>query len=71
MWSGDKMWTVTITIALSSLVVFAAFVLFPIANKESTLEQTKAGLDEAINKIGTIREELEQEQISTDSSLNP
>lgn len=68
---GDKLWTVTITIALSSLLVFAYFVLFPIMSKDSTVEQTKTGLDEAINKIETLHEEPEQGFMSTDSSLKP
>ncbi|MBI5147410.1 MAG: hypothetical protein HZA84_09410 [Thaumarchaeota archaeon] len=67
----DRLWTITITIALSSLFVFAYFVLFPIMSKESTVEQTKTGLDEAINKIETLHEESKQGFLSTDSSLKP
>jgi uncharacterized protein YoxC len=71
MWSGDKMWTVTVIIALSSLVVLSIFVLSPITSKESTVEQTKTELDHAINKIEALREETKQGSMSTNSSLNP
>ena len=60
----------TIVIAISALLVFAYFVLFPITSKESTVEQTKAGLDVAINKIETMREEIKHES-AMPNSLGP
>jgi hypothetical protein len=39
--------------------------------KESTVEQTKSGLDKAINKIETLREESKSKSLSDDSSLSP
>lgn len=71
MLSGDKLWTVTVVIALSSLLILAYFVLSSIMGKEGTVEQTKTGLDTAINKIETLREESKSKSISTDNSLNP
>lgn len=69
--SGDKLWTITVAIALSSLLILAYFVLSPIMGKEGTVEQTKTGLDKAINKIETLREESKHESISTNPSLKP
>ncbi|HEY8109636.1 MAG TPA: hypothetical protein VIG05_02070 [Candidatus Nitrosotenuis sp.] len=69
--SDDKLWTVTVTIALSSLLILAYFVLHPITAKEGTVEQTKMRLDTAINKIETLRGESKQVSTQSDSSLNP
>ena len=69
--SSDKLWTVTVAIALSSLLVLAYFVLSPIMGKEGTVEQTKTGLDKAINKIETLRAESKSKSLLDDHSLNP
>ncbi len=69
--SSDKLWTITIAIALSSLLILAYFVLFPITSKEGTVEQTKVRLDKAINKFETIREESKRDSILTPLNLNP
>lgn len=69
--SGDKLWTITVAIALSSLLILAYFVLSPIMGKEGTVEQTKTGLDKAINKIETLREESRHESVSNNPSLKP
>lgn len=68
--STDRLWTVTVAAALSSLVVLAFFVLSPIVDEEGTVEQTRTKLDTAIGKIETLREEADK-PISADSSLNP
>ncbi len=68
--STDRLWTVTVAVALSSLVVLAFFVLSPIMDEEGTVEQTRTKLDTAIGKIETLREEANK-PVSTDSSLNP
>jgi len=68
--STDRLWTVTVAVALSSLVVLAFFVLSPIMDEEGTVEQTRTKLDTAIGKIETLREEADK-PVSTDSSLNP
>jgi hypothetical protein len=68
--STDRLWTVTVAAALSSLVVLAFFVLSPIVDEEGTVEQTRTKLDTAIGKIETLREEADK-PIPTDSSLNP
>lgn len=68
--STDRLWTVTVATALSSLVVLAFFVLSPIVDEEGTVEQTRTKLDTAIGKIETLREEADK-PIPTDSSLNP
>ncbi|QLH08901.1 hypothetical protein DSQ19_04855 [Candidatus Nitrosotenuis sp. DW1] len=65
------MWTITVAVALSSLLVLAYFILNPITAKEGTIEQTKTGLDKAINRIETLHEESKQVPMPTDSSLNP
>ena len=69
--SNDTLWTVTVAIALSSLLILAYFVLSPIMGKEGTVEQTKTGLDKAINKIETLREESKSKSLLDDSGLNP
>ncbi|WP_042686413.1 hypothetical protein [Candidatus Nitrosotenuis chungbukensis] len=65
------MWTITVTVALSSLLILAYFVLYPITAKDGTVEQTKMGLDKAINRVETLRDESKQVPMSTDSGLNP
>lgn len=67
--STDRLWTITVATALSSLVVLAFFVLSPIIDDEGTVEQTRTKLDTAIGKIETLREA--DKPILTDSSLNP
>lgn len=71
MFSNDRLWLVTVVIALSSLLILTFFVLFPITSKEGTVEQTKVKLDKAINKFETIREEAKRDSILTPLSLNP
>ncbi len=68
--STDRLWTITVATALSSLVVLAFFVLSPIIDDEGTVEQTRTKLDTAIGKIETLREEADK-PVPTDSSLNP
>lgn len=67
--STDRLWTITVATALSSLVVLAFFVLSPIVDDEGTVEQTRTKLDTAIGKIETLREA--DKPIPADSSLNP
>ena len=69
--SSDKLWTVAVVIALSSLLILTYYVLFPITSKEGTVEQTKVGLDKAINKFETIREESKRDSILTAPNLSP
>ena len=69
--SGDRLWLVTVVIALSSLLILTFFVMFPITSKEGTVEQTKVGLDKAINKFETIREDAKRDSILTPPNLNP
>lgn len=69
--SNDTLWTVTVVIALSSLLILAYFILTPITGKESTVEQTKTGLDKAIRNIETLREESKSKSLSDDHSLSP
>ena len=69
--SGDRLWLVTVVIALSSLLILTFFVMFPITSKEGTVEQTKVGLDKAINKFETIREDAKHDSILTPPNLNP
>ena len=68
---SDKLWFATVVIALSSLLVLTFFMLFPITSKEGTVEQTKVGLDKAINKFETIREESKRDSILTAPNLSP
>ena len=68
---SDKLWFATVVIALSSLLVLTFFMLFPITSKEGTVEQTKVGLDKAINKFETIREASKHDSILTAPNLSP
>ncbi len=69
--SSDRLWIVTVVIALSSLLILTFFVMFPITSKEGTVEQTKVGIDKAINKFETIREEAKRDSILTPINMSP
>lgn len=68
---SDRLWIVAVVIALSSLLILTFFMLYPITNKNGTVEQTKVGLDKAINKFETIREEAKRDSILTPLNLSP
>lgn len=65
------MWLTAVVIALSSLLILTFFMLYPITNKDGTVEQTKVGLDKAINKFETIREEAKHDSILTPINMSP
>ncbi|HSA97454.1 MAG TPA: hypothetical protein VLF17_00045 [Candidatus Nitrosotenuis sp.] len=69
--SSDKLWTVAVTIALSTLLILTYSMLFPVTSNEGTVEQTKIGLDKAINKFEKIREESKHDSILVPPNLNP
>ncbi len=54
---GDRLWTITVVAALSSLLILAYFLLSPMLNKESTAQKIEEGLGESIAKFDTIREQ--------------
>lgn len=54
---GDKLWTLTVVAALSSLLILTYFLLSPMLSKESTAQQIEGGLGESIAKFDTIREQ--------------
>jgi hypothetical protein len=65
------LWLTAVTVALSSLLILTFFMLFPITSKEGTVEQTRVGLDKAINKFETIREEAKRDSILTPINMSP
>lgn len=67
----DRLWLTAVVIALSSLLILTFFMLYPITNKDGTVEQTKVGLDKAINKFETIREEAKRDSILTPINMSP
>jgi len=54
---SDRLWTITIVAALSSLLILAYFTLYPMISKESTAQKIESGLGESIAKFDSIREE--------------
>ncbi|MBM3904555.1 MAG: hypothetical protein FJ357_05440 [Thaumarchaeota archaeon] len=61
---GDKLWTITVVAALSSLLILAYFLLSPMLSKESTAQKIESGLGESIAKFDSIREESESSELS-------
>jgi hypothetical protein len=54
---SDKLWTITVIAALSSLLILAYFLLSPMLSKESTAQKIESGLGESIAKFESIRQE--------------
>jgi hypothetical protein len=54
---SDKLWTLTVVAALSSLLILAYFLLSPMLSKESTAQRIEGGLGESIAKFDVIREQ--------------
>jgi hypothetical protein len=54
---GDRLWTITVVAALSSLLILAYFLLSPMLSKESTAQKIEGGLGESIAKFDAIREQ--------------
>jgi hypothetical protein len=69
--SSDNLWTIAVVVALSSLLILTFFMLSPLTSKTGTVEQTKSGLDKAVNVFETFRKESKQETIPTNPSLKP
>lgn len=55
--SNDKLWTLTVVAALSSLLILTYFLLSPMLNEESTAHQIEGGLGTTIAKFDSIRNE--------------
>ena len=68
---SDRLWLPAVVVALSSILVLTFFMLYPITNRDGTVEQTKVGLDKAINKFETIREEARHDSILTPINMSP
>lgn len=68
---SDRLWIVAVVVALSSLLILTFFMLYPITSKDGTVEQTKVGLDKAINKFETVREEARHDSILTPINMSP
>ena len=68
---SDTLWTIAVIIALSSLFILTYFTLYPITSKNGTVEQTKTGLDKAINNIESLREESRHESLSVTPGMKP
>lgn len=52
---SENLWLLTVVAGLSSLLVLAYFILYPIVSEESTMEDTKQGLDRAASKFDELR----------------
>ncbi len=63
---NDRLWTITVVAALSSLLILAYFLLSPMLSKESTAQKIESGLGQSIAKFDSIREDQ-----STSSELSP
>jgi len=63
---SDRLWTITVVAALSSLLILAYFTLSPMLSKDSTAQKIEGGLGESIAKFDSIREEQ-----SSPSLLSP
>jgi hypothetical protein len=57
--SSEKLWTVTVVVALSSLVILAFFLLSPMLSNESTAQRIEHGLGDTITKFDSIRTDNE------------
>ena len=55
--SNDKLWTLTVVAALSSLLILTYFLLSPMLNEESTTQRIEGGLGTTIAKFDSIRNE--------------
>jgi hypothetical protein len=64
----DKLWIITVIAALSCLLILSYFVLAPMSNKQSTINQVDTGLSNAADKFDTIREELKSDTSSEPDS---
>lgn len=62
---SDRLWTITVVAALSSLLILAYFTLSPMLSKDSTAQRIEGGIGESIAKFDSIREE------QSDSSVLP
>lgn len=54
---SDRLWTITVVAALSSLLILAYFLLSPMLSKESTAQKIESGLGQSIAKFDSIRED--------------
>lgn len=54
---SDRLWTITVVAALSSLLILAYFTLSPMLSKDSTAQRIEGGIGESIAKFDSIREE--------------
>jgi hypothetical protein len=62
---SDRLWTITVVAALSSLLILAYFTLSPMLSKDSTAQKIEGGIGESIAKFDSIRED------QSDSSVLP
>jgi Na+/H+ antiporter NhaC len=65
--SSEKMWTITVVAALSSLVILAFFLLSPMLSEESTAQRIEHGLGDTIAKFDSIRTNDNSPEIDSDT----
>lgn len=65
--SNDKLWTLTVVAALSSLLILAYFLLSPMLSEKSTTQQIEGGLGTTIAKFDSIRNEDDKSTHGYDS----
>ena len=53
--SNDKLWILTVTAALSSLLILAYFTMYPMVSKDGTAQRVETGLEGAIDKFNEIK----------------
>lgn len=56
--AGNKLWTLTVIAALSTLLILIYFVMAPLLDKNGTIEQTNEGLSRAIDNFDALKDEI-------------
>lgn len=60
---NDKLWTITVVAALSSLLILAYFTLSPMLDEKSTAQRIESGLGKSIAKFESIRGEQNDDSV--------
>jgi hypothetical protein len=56
--AGNKLWTLTVVAALSTLLILIYFVMAQLMDKDGTIEQTHEGLSRAIDTFDALKDEI-------------
>ena len=65
----NRLWALTVIAGLSILAILAYLVMSPLSSESGTIKQVENGLETAVNKFDTIREDPEYD-IVTESDSN-